>query len=137
MKEQCLSSSGSAPYRNVPARMTLAAVSSPKNGEGQTEPRRDFGQCRRMAERIRAIQQRWRFCTECGERPPPHEKISHQCFAAGNELIGQDIPRTSFDPLLLQKLLDLRPSLGTHRQIIIEYDGLAIEKERLALTRRV
>ena len=90
-----------------------------------------------MAERIGTIENR-RWCrAQAAQNPASSKEISHDGFAARNELVGQDVPRTSLETAGGEQRRELGRAFGSDLEIVLEHDGLTIEEKTLAVAGRM
>jgi len=90
-----------------------------------------------MPEPIRAVQHRWRLGAQRAQRIAAGEQVAHECLAARDQLIGEDVPRPSLEPALAQQRGKLRRALRPDGEIVVEDDPLSVEEEALSLRRRI
>ena len=82
--------------------MSGASEPSPYHGHGKPVSRRDAGQCGGMTEGIRAVGHARRRGTEPTQHASASLEIAEDCLAGGDEVVGQDIPRTGLQLTRLQ-----------------------------------
>ncbi len=110
-------------------RIALAAAAAPDHDKRLAEAGGDVWQGRRVAKRIRAIQHRRRFGTQVTHSAGAGQQVAHQPFAAGNQFVREDKPRTGFEPTPAQRRTQFRGALGSDAEIILEHNGLPIEQK--------
>ena len=60
---------------------------------------------------------------------PAEQQVPQERLAGGNQLVGEDVPGPDLKPTVAHEARDPRALFGPDAQIVLEQDGLAIEKE--------
>src|SRR5688500_8535889 len=118
-----------APPNDVARGPARASISAPEDDQGKAESGGDGRQARRMAERIGRVQDVRRARAKRAERAAAGEQIADEGLTVRDQLVGEDVPGASLESSIAQPGSHLRTALGTHREIILEHDRLAVEQK--------
>ena len=119
------------PPRRVARRPRGPAVPAPDDGDVEPEAAREGRHRRRVAERVRRVEHGWGDGAERVQDAPPGEQVADVRLSAGDQRIGQHVPRPRLEPPLLQRGCQLVAPLGPDREIVHQRDRLPVEQEPL------
>ena len=125
------------PAHRVGCWPAAAAEPAPDDGDGEIESGCNRWKRRRMTERVGTVEHRRRRGAQPTENATAEKEIAHESLAARNELVGEDVPRAGLESACLQQRGELRCTLRTHLEVVLENDALTVEQEALAVSGRM
>ena len=121
---------GGCPSHRIAARPARAPEPAPRNGNVEPETTRDQRQCRGVTERVGGVEDGRRLGAECSQGSTTGEQVSHERFAARNQLVGKDVPGPGFDRAVLQRRREIARALGTNLEVVVEHHRLSVQQKR-------
>jgi hypothetical protein len=125
------------PAHSVSGGRSRSAVASPQDDQRQAKTLRQRRQGAWVAERIRAVEHRRRFGLMASQHAAAGEQVPDQRLAAGNELVGQHVPRTGLQSPVTKECRERDCAIGAHVEIVLDDDCLAVEQKTLLRRGRV
>src|ERR687896_631151 len=90
-----------------------------------------------MTERVRTVQHGRRGRAQRAQDATSGQQIADERLAAGNQLVGENVPWSRFQPALTKQGRQLASAIGANGEVVLEDDALSVEQEALAGPRRV
>jgi len=117
------------PAELAPELLTLVANASREHIGLVPEAAQHLRELRRVAERVGDVRDA-RRAAERSRDPQPLLQVAHDRLARDEEQIGEDVPRADEQPVRAHERLDPRPIGRLDREMVLERDGLPVERER-------
>ena len=125
MRQQHLAAIGGLPVQQS---LLLGAHAPPQAGCVDMKTIQDLRHLADVAKRIRNIANHHPLAKDCANLLSD-QQVADDSLGGDQKLIGQDVPGTNQDPVILNVFLQARKVAHAHLQVILKNDGLSVQHE--------
>ena len=120
---------GRLPGKSEAQPIGFGAEAAPEDERVEPEPAQDLRHLRHVPERVGHVADGHRARAEPLAHRPAEQQVAHERFGAGQELVGQHVARTDFEPASGDQAAE--PGLQVRAQLddVLEEDRLAVERQ--------
>ena len=127
--DQHLSPVWGSPPKRVARRPSFATQAAPEDDQGKAEPRGQRGERRGVSERIGRVEHARSVSAKPLEHSSPGKEVPNQCLARGDELVGQDVPRTGLQRARAEPLGERVTPLGSNGKVVVDDYCLTVQQK--------